>query len=83
MMINILFFARLREVVGQGSIQYQPSLVKPLTVKLVLEEMKFQFIRLQDEKNIKAALNQKLLSDWNTPVQDGDEIAFFPPITGG
>jgi molybdopterin synthase sulfur carrier subunit len=45
--------------------------------------MKFQFIRLQDEKNIKAALNQELLSDWNTPVQDGDEIAFFPPITGG
>ena len=82
-MINILFFARLIEVVGRGSIQYQPSLVKPLTVKLVLEEMKFQFIRLQDEKNIKAALNQELLSDWNTPVQDGDEIAFFPPITGG
>ncbi len=83
MMINILFFARLREVVGQGIIQDQPSLVKPLTVKLVLEEMKFQFIRLQDEKNIRAALNQELLSDWNTPVQDGDEIAFFPPITGG
>ena len=83
MMINILFFARLRDVVGQGIIQYQPSPVKPLTVKLVLEEMKFQFIRLQDEKNIKAALNKELLSDWNTPVQDGDEIAFFPPITGG
>jgi molybdopterin synthase sulfur carrier subunit len=35
------------------------------------------------KKNISAALNQELLSDWNIQVQDGDEIAFFPPITGG
>ncbi|MDA0941543.1 MAG: MoaD/ThiS family protein [Proteobacteria bacterium] len=83
MMINILFFARLREVVGRGSIQYQPSLDKLPTVKTVLEEIKIQFKQLNDEKNISAALNQELLSDWNMPVKDGDEIAFFPPITGG
>ena len=83
MMINILFFARLREVVGRGSIQYQPSLDKLSTVKTVLEEIKIQFKQLNDEKNISAALNQELLSDWNMPVKDGDEIAFFPPITGG
>ena len=82
-MINILFFARLREVVGRGSIQYQPSLDKLHTVKTVLEEIKIQFKQLNDEKNISAALNQELLSDWNMPVKDGDEIAFFPPITGG
>lgn len=82
-MINILFFARLREVVGRGSIQYQPSLDKLPTVKTVFEEIKIQFKQLNDEKNISAALNQELLSDWNMPVKDGDEIAFFPPITGG
>ena len=49
----------------------------------MLEEIKIQFKQLNDEKNISAALNQELLSDWNMPVKDGDEIAFFPPITGG
>ena len=83
MMINILFFARLREVVGQRIVQHQLSHDKTPTVNKVFEEIKDQFKQLGDEKNISAALNQELLSDWNIQVQDGDEIAFFPPITGG
>jgi len=82
-MINILFFARLREVVGQRNVQHQLSLDKTPTVNTVFEEIKGHFKQLEDEKNISAALNQELLSDWNIQVQDGDEIAFFPPITGG
>ena len=82
-MINILFFARLREVVGRRNVQHQLSHDKTPTVNTVFEEIKDQFKQLGDEKNISAALNQELLSDWNIQVQDGDEIAFFPPITGG
>jgi molybdopterin synthase sulfur carrier subunit len=28
------------------------------------------------------AVNQAM-ADWETPLRDGDEVAFFPPVTGG
>jgi molybdopterin converting factor small subunit len=28
------------------------------------------------------AINQTVV-DGNSPLQDGDEVAFFPPVTGG
>jgi molybdopterin synthase sulfur carrier subunit len=31
---------------------------------------------------IRAAVNQEMASG-ETPVADGDEVAFFPPVTGG
>jgi molybdopterin synthase sulfur carrier subunit len=31
---------------------------------------------------VRAAVNQAVAAG-NTPVADGDEVAFFPPVTGG
>jgi molybdopterin converting factor small subunit len=42
-MINILFFARLREVVGQRNVQHQLLHDKTPTVNTVFEEIKDQF----------------------------------------
>ncbi|HEX5802142.1 MAG TPA: MoaD/ThiS family protein [Azospira sp.] len=33
-------------------------------------------------KNLKSAVNQEMARA-TTPVKDGDEVAFFPPVTGG
>jgi molybdopterin synthase sulfur carrier subunit len=33
-------------------------------------------------RNLRAAVNQDIATA-DTPVKDGDEIAFFPPVTGG
>jgi molybdopterin synthase sulfur carrier subunit len=35
-----------------------------------------------DISNIRIAVNQEYV-DIDHPVQAGDEIAFFPPVTGG
>jgi molybdopterin synthase sulfur carrier subunit len=35
----------------------------------------------QDER-VMMAVNQEL-AEPNTPLNDGDELAFFPPVTGG
>lgn len=32
--------------------------------------------------NAKVAINQQY-ADFDTTVNDGDEVAFFPPVTGG
>ena len=37
---------------------------------------------LSQTKRIRTAVNQDMASD-DMPVNDGDEIAFFPPVTGG
>jgi sulfur-carrier protein len=37
---------------------------------------------LDPAKAIRGAVNQRMAQD-QEPVKDGDEIAFFPPVTGG
>ncbi len=32
--------------------------------------------------NVRVAINQEY-ADTDTPVKDQDEVAFFPPVTGG
>jgi molybdopterin synthase sulfur carrier subunit len=34
-------------------------------------------------KNLRCAVNQEMARDFDTPVKAGDEVAFFPPVTGG
>lgn len=33
-------------------------------------------------KRVRGAVNQEMAED-DDPVADGDEVAFFPPVTGG
>ena len=35
-----------------------------------------------NQETIKVAINQEFAS-FTAPVSDGDEVAFFPPVTGG
>ncbi len=37
---------------------------------------------LADGRPVRAAVNQDMARG-ETPISDGDEIAFFPPVTGG
>ena len=36
----------------------------------------------EDKKLYKVAINQDI-SSWKDPILEGDELAIFPPITGG
>ena len=37
---------------------------------------------LAPTKNLRVAVNQQMVG-FDTPVKAGDEVAFFPPVTGG
>jgi len=37
---------------------------------------------LSDSGTVLVAVNQRM-GAWETPVTDSDEVAFFPPVTGG
>lgn len=83
-MIKILFFAALRERLDCD--QYLLSCDdNPLLVADVLQQLQNRCHNWQQElsrSDLLCALNQQLVP-LSASVQDGDELAFFPPVTGG
>ena len=84
-MVKILYFARLKETLGIGSeeITLPPSIstLGQLRETLVLRGGEWTQA-LAETSSVRAAVNQEMASA-ERPVRDGDEIAFFPPVTGG
>lgn len=85
MQIRVLFFASLRDAVGTGAetveLETACATVREVREALVArgEPWAGAFGNL---RRIRAAVNQELASD-DAAVRAGDEVAFFPPVTGG
>jgi len=77
MTINVQFFASLREQLGkqQLSLTYD----KPVDVTTIWSQAS-NGQNMPD--NTLCAINMEYVKP-DTMVQDGDEVAFFPPVTGG
>ena len=83
--MKILYFSWLREKIGIDSEEIKISenigdvyeLVEFLKKSSEKHSMAFENIKL-----IKVAVNKEF-ANFNTKIQDQDEIAFFPPVTGG
>ena len=86
MNLKLLFFASLREKCEFS--QKEITLLKQVrTAEEFLLEMSKQvggdWVDLFENKNMyKLAINQEL-SSWSDLIHEGDELAIFPPITGG
>jgi molybdopterin synthase sulfur carrier subunit len=81
-MINIRFFAMLRERLGVDKVDFQytdEKTVCDIKQKLIARGEPWTLLAEQD---VLIAVNQTLTSA-SAAVNDGDEIAFFPPVTGG
>ena len=85
MNVRILYFARLREEMGiSGEMLELPpevSDVESLRARLIARGGASAAAFALD-KAVRVSVNQDLARN-NTPVKPGDEIAFFPPVTGG
>ncbi|KJY85160.1 molybdopterin synthase [Vibrio galatheae] len=81
-MIKVLFFAQTRELVGTDEIDLQGDFdsVEAVRSHLALQPGKWD-LALEPGKLL-AAVNQSIVP-LTHPVQSGDEVAFFPPVTGG
>ena len=80
MSINVLFFARYAEAVGFDSLEMEGEFATVDAVRLALAaDPEFAVL---NEESLMCARNEELCS-LDEPVQAGDEIAFFPPVTGG
>ena len=84
-MITLLYFARLREAFGKASEQLVlPAGASTLeSVRALLAARGGAWAHeLAAGRSFRAAVNQSVATP-ATPVNDGDEVAFFPPVTGG
>lgn len=81
-MITLRFFARIREQLGAGELQWPAAVsVNDLVADLARERGPVWAETLLAPQVI-VAINQQV-ADRDSAVVDGDEVAFFPPVTGG
>lgn len=80
MTIKVLYFASLREEIGRGSD----------VVEIAETDSSIQLTQLWTKATGRASLPEDLLvavnqeyTDAEANINDGDEVAFFPPVTGG
>ena len=84
-MVTVLYFARLRESLGTANEQIAlPEDVRDLDGlrHLLASRGGAWSEELSASQPVRAAVNQDL-AHADTRIADGDEIAFFPPVTGG
>ena len=84
-MLRVLFFARVRETLGCDSLQLefapQVACLDDLQEHLCQRGGE-QWRAVLTQDNMIRAVNQ-VVAEGNQALADGDEVAFFPPVTGG
>lgn len=82
-MVNILYFAWVRERIGipKESVETNATTVRELVFELRQREERYD-IAFSDLDSLRVALDQDLV-DFDAPLAGAIEVAFFPPMTGG
>jgi molybdopterin synthase sulfur carrier subunit len=83
--MQLLYFAWVRERIGSDG----EEIALPVAVATVGELLDWLGTRspahakaLADRSRLRVAVNQEFADDY-TPVRTNDEVAIFPPVTGG
>ena len=80
--VEVLLFARLRELAGATSVFLSVAATSP-TPRDVWSALVAAHPRIAGgDSGLRVAVNQSY-ADWDTPVNAGDIVAFIPPVAGG
>jgi molybdopterin converting factor subunit 1 len=81
MRVTVRLFARLRDLAGTGELEREvPS---PATVRTVWQALVREMPALQEyERTMSVAVNADY-ARMSATVDEGDEVAFLPPVSGG
>ena len=82
-MIDVLYFAWVRERIGQPKDRVETSAA---TVMELVQELRAREERYEaafaDLSALRVAVDQEL-TEFDAPLENAKEVAFFPPMTGG
>jgi molybdopterin synthase sulfur carrier subunit len=82
-MIRVIFLAQLREQLGIAELNVDASAVSSISeLKQYLVIHHPEWVQFLENKKLLAALNHAYARG-DSPLKAGDEVAFFPPVTGG
>ena len=87
MNIKIFYFARLKETLkfSTEDLEFSDDIGALTILKLKAHLAKRSDVwqqMLLGKLKVRGAINHELVDD-NATIADGDEVAFFPPVTGG
>ncbi len=85
MKLKVLFFAGLREQLGTGALELEvpPAVGNVGALRAHLRGLGSAYeIALGERKALRMAVNQEMVQG-SAQLKAGDEVAFFPPVTGG
>ena len=77
--IKVRYFAAFREATGAESEQVQTTAGSAAEL---FSECISRHDALQTYKAAMIAINDEM-ADWDSALNDGDEVLFFPPVAGG
>ena len=81
MRVTVRLFARLRDLAGSGELVRE--IATPATVETVWRSLVADIPALGDfERTMSVDVNADY-SKMSSKVDDGDEVAFLPPVSGG
>jgi molybdopterin converting factor subunit 1 len=81
MHVTIRLFARLREMAGAAEVRRE--LPEGASARIAWDSLVGEFPDFDDyTKAVSCAVNEEY-ARMTTPLNDGDEVAFLPPVSGG
>jgi molybdopterin synthase sulfur carrier subunit len=82
-MIKVVFFAALREQLACSELTVSSKEITTVAdLKCQLASKNKLWQALFGNTSLLSAINHELV-DSEHPIKSGDEVAFFPPVTGG
>ena len=81
-MLRVLFFAQTRELIGLDAIEVNENFATAEELRQHLAAKGDKWVLALQSDKLLVAINQTLMP-LESAVKNGDEIAFFPPVTGG
>lgn len=79
MQLTVLYFAALRE---QAATEQQTIDTDAATPAELYAQLSARHGFTLPQQNLRAAVNHAFCA-WDTPLQNGDIVAFIPPVSGG
>ncbi|ANO32442.1 molybdopterin synthase sulfur carrier subunit [Vibrio breoganii] len=81
-MIKVVFFAQVRELVGEDEVTIDSTSTSVDAIRQQLIERGDKWALALESGKLLAAVNHTMVP-LDSTVKSGDEVAFFPPVTGG